>query len=253
MVVTFSHLKNEASLNGPRAVLPLLFAKRVPTSLLDVGCGIGAWMRVAIDLGVKEVFGIDGVPVVKNQLLVAPCHFGVQDLRIDWDLRQTFEICLCLEVAEHLDEKYGALLVRNLVRHSATIVFSAACPSQTGQYHVNRQWPDYWQELFNAAGFVCDDSLRWEIWDISRIEPWYRQNIFVARWAPKTAGQEPRIRGVVHPEMLSRRQFDIFCEGREEQLELIERGSQPPLWYLTTAARALFAKLARRVRNSDGH
>jgi hypothetical protein len=257
MLVTFSHCENEASLDAPRTVLPLLFGPRLPASLLDVGCGIGAWMQVSIDLGVKEVFGIDGVPLTPDQLMVPPRCFGVQDLTIRWDLGRTFEICLCLEVAEHLDQKYAPLLVRNLTTHSATIMFSAACPSQYGQHHVNCQWPNYWQGLFNAVGFVCDDSLRWKIWDISQVEPWYRQNIFVAHWAPKTAGQEPRIHGVIHPEMLSRRAFDILRKDREEQFASIEAGFQPPLWYLTTAARAFFAKLARRlgrrsVRKSDG-
>ena len=252
MLLTFSHRENEARLDTPRVVLPLLFGQRVPTSLLDVGCGIGAWMQVAIDLGVKEVFGIDGVPIAPVQLTVPPRCFGLQDLTIPWDLGRTFEICLCLEVAEHLDQKYAPLLVRNLINHSATIMFSAACPSQDGQHHVNCQWPNYWQGLFNAAGFACDDSLRWKLWDISQVEPWYRQNIFVAQRAPKMAGQEPRIHGVIHPDMLSRRAFDIFRKDRERQFASIEAGFKPPLWYLTTVARAFFAKLARRVRKSYG-
>ena len=97
-------------------------------------------------------------------------------------------------------------LVTSIVDHADTVLFSAACPDQFGQHPVNCQWPKYWQDLFNGHGFACDESIRWSIWIDSRIEPWYRQNIFFARYNPENAGREKRISPVIHPDMI-----DLFC------------------------------------------
>ena len=83
---------------------------------------------------------------------------------------------------------------------------------------MNCQWPEYWQLLFNARGYVCDDAFRWEIRNIQEIEPWYRQNIFIAKLSPKLAGHEPRIRAVVNPDMFRQKFFDVFAQ---EQIDCI--------------------------------
>jgi len=76
-----------------------------------------------------------------------------------WDLKRKFDAVLCLEVAEHLDSAFAPTLIDALIKHGNLIYFSAACPGQTGQHHVNCQWPVYWQQLFNERGFACEDDL----------------------------------------------------------------------------------------------
>jgi len=241
--IQYSHDANLHTILGAKTALGCLFGDMPPNSLLDVGCGTGTWLVAALELGVKEIYGIDGVPLADNALLFPREFFRVADLSDPIDLGRTFDLVLCLEVAEHLSANSAPSLVATLVLHSNRILFSAACPGQQGQHHVNCQWPQYWQELFNNHGYACDDTFRWEIWDIPEIEPWYRQNVFTAVRDPARAGKERRIKAVVHPEM-----FHSIDKGRGAWISHIEQGGQPILWYVSLLARALSAKLRRRAR-----
>jgi SAM-dependent methyltransferase len=181
MIIEYDHSSNLHTLVGPQATLPVLFANEKPLSLLDVGCGNGTWLKAAIDFGIPDVFGVDGVEVPPDKMYIPAENIRHQDLTRPWNLGRRFDAVLCLEVAEHLDSSFAPLLIDALVKHGDRIYFSAASPGQSGQHHVNCQWPAYWQRLFNEHGYVCEDNLRWLIWDDSQIEPWYRQNLFLAR------------------------------------------------------------------------
>jgi hypothetical protein len=125
------------------------------------------------------------------------------DLEQPWDLGRKFDLVLCLEVAEHLHENSAAHLVRSLTMHSDLVVFSAACPNQFGQGHINCQWPVYWQELFNSSNYSCFDELRDLIWDLDFPEFWYKQNIFVAKKNVHNGCNESRLSSLVHPDLYS--------------------------------------------------
>ena len=51
-------------------VLPVLFHSYMPTSVLDVGCGLGNWIQVAKSLGVKVITGVDGDYVNRSLLKI---------------------------------------------------------------------------------------------------------------------------------------------------------------------------------------
>jgi hypothetical protein len=112
-----------------------------------------------MDLGALDVLGIDGIAVPEQQLHVTRTAIELCDLSNRFDLGRRFDVALCLEVAEHLPESSSAGLISSIAAHSDAILFSAACPGQPGQHHVNYQWPSYWQALFNGEGYVCDDSV----------------------------------------------------------------------------------------------
>ena len=237
MGVDYNHAANLHTIEGPLAALPKLFPEGMPASILDVGCGTGTWLRAAFDLGVTDIFGIDGVDIPPENLLFDANRFKRYDLTAPIDLGRRFEVVLCLEVAEHLQAEFAQVIIETLTKHSDRIVFSAAIPVlQGGQHHVNCQWPEYWQGLFNRRGFVCEDSLRSRIWNDQQIELWYRQNIFLA-CHDSDAGKEPRIRSLIHPEMYSVTAAHTAISG-------IESGRIPvPLkWYLKSATKAILRK-----------
>jgi SAM-dependent methyltransferase len=243
--IDYDHDRNQHSLEGARAALSFLFRAGLPGSLLDVGCGRGMWVKSAMDMGVSDVYGVDGVDIPVDHLHFPRERFQQVNLAGSWDLGRKFDMILCLEVAEHVDASVSELLVRGLVKHGDRVVFSAACPGQAGQHHVNCQWPGYWQQRFNANGFVCDDAIRWQIWNETAIEPWYRQNMFIARNDPKGAGSEPRIRPVLHPEF-------VDCTDMRTRelkfLEQIEDGCLSTLWYVSAPFKAFCHKAGRRFR-----
>jgi SAM-dependent methyltransferase len=200
MAIDYDHSQNIHTLAGARAALSVLLGDRAPRSLLDVGCGTGTWLRAALDCGIPDVFGVDGVALTRERFHAPKTTYRQIDFTQPFALNRRFDVVLCLEVAEHLTAAAAEPFIQSLTRHGDTILFSAACPNQPGQHHINCQWPEYWQALFNRSGFACEDSLRWRIWRDGRIEPWYRQNVFQARKDP-SAGTEARIEPVIHPDM----------------------------------------------------
>jgi SAM-dependent methyltransferase len=240
--IDYDHSRNLHTAAGPREAFQEIFAAGLPRSLVDVGCGTGTWMKAALDAGIQDVFGVDGIAVPADTFLVPRSLFVQQDLTQPWDLGRRFDVALCLEVAEHLDESYAGTLLDVLTAHADKIVFSAACPGQRGQHHVNCRWPDWWQRRFNDRGYVCDDSVRWRIWGNHSIEPWYRQNLFVASHSPSSAGSEPRLPAVVHPDLLEDVAWDQVVA---KHLRQIENGSQPVSWYLSRTFLAVARKCAR--------
>jgi 2-polyprenyl-3-methyl-5-hydroxy-6-metoxy-1,4-benzoquinol methylase len=141
------------SIRSAQKVVPTVLRLVHPSSVVDVGCGRGAWLRVFQDYGVADVLGIDGGDIESSSLLIEPAHFQSRDLVHDATLAsRQFDLAMCLEVAEHLPGDVAPSLVRRLTQLSSIILFSAAIPGQGGVDHVNEQWPNYWENLFSQLG-----------------------------------------------------------------------------------------------------
>lgn len=245
MTIDYNHTANTHSTSGAQAALSVLLGNHRPASMLDVGCGIGTWLWAAQRLGIADVFGVDGVDVPDVSLLVSKRLFARHDLLKPLRLGRRFEMVLCLEVAEHLEPEASEVLIASLTEHAETIFFSAASPGQPGQHHINCQWPSYWQTIFNARGFACDDAARWRVWTDHRIEHWYRQNLFCARKDESYAGSEPRIAPVIHPDFLpGYPETEAFANA----LSQIAAGCMPAKWYLGTTYSVVSSKLRRNLR-----
>ena len=162
-----------------KTVLPLVLAGLPTDSVLDVGCGAGAWLREYAALGIHDLLGVDGEYVRPEQLLIPSEHFLARNLAQPFDLGRRFDLVQCLEVAEHLSADYAATLVDNLIRHGDCVLFSAAVPGQGGEYHVNEQPYAYWRALFAARGYRLFDWLRPQLRSRREVEPWYRYNLLL--------------------------------------------------------------------------
>lgn len=167
----------ERSLESARIVAPLIMRLAAIRSVIDVGCGLGGWLRAFSENGVPLVRGVDGNYVDPLKLYIAPECFAAVDLTKPLDLKDRYDLAICLEVAEHLDPRSGRELVGALTELAPVILFSAAVPGQGGTYHVNEQWPEYWRRIFEKRGFKMLDLIRPLIREDRRIDWWYRQNI----------------------------------------------------------------------------
>ena len=244
--INYEVTSNMHTLSGAATALRLLLESAPGVaSILDVGCGPGSWIKAAGDVGIIDVVGVDGKIPERNALFCDPECIRELDLTTEWSLGRKFDLALCLEVAEHLPSEAAANLVRRLCGHSDNVFFSAAIPGQGGQHHVNCQWPDYWQHLFNKEGFSCYDDLRWKIWDSDEVEPWYRQNIFRAKRDTVLSGQEPRIPRVVHPTMHKGMVLEAVNTASVIHRVQIEAGSQQVWWYPLAWCKAMLCKIAR--------
>lgn len=167
---------NRGALSSAAALVPAVKRWFDVKSVVDFGCGQGAWLSVWKDAGATEVLGLDGDYVDRAGLLVEPAEFHGADLSRPVLLGRQFDLVQSMEVAEHLHAKVADTFVDNLVRHGTLILFSAAVPGQLGENHVNERPFEYWRDKFAARDYVLIDALRPALRGGSGIDPWYRHN-----------------------------------------------------------------------------
>lgn len=185
-------------------VLPFLFDKINPKQVIDIGCGTGSWLYVAKKIGAENILGVDGIYIDKGLLCIDEKDFLQHDLTKPIKLSQKFDLAICLEVAEHLPDEHSDNLINILTQHADIILFSAAIPGQGGQYHVNEQYPFYWQKKFNKMGFSACDILRDKFWNNKNVEWWYKQNMLLYFKEDNNQykfGKTESIQIKVHPEL----------------------------------------------------
>lgn len=212
--VPYVHDEEVHNLEAPGAIVPLLCEALGPTSVVDVGCGTGTFLRCFKDIGVEDVFGVDGSWFDPSKLWanIEQDEFLEADLSAPLELGRRFDLAISLEVAEHLPPEAADTFVESLCGLSSVIVFSAAMPMQGGQHHLNEQWPEYWIEKFEARGYKAHDVLRPALWDNDKVFWWYRQNAMLltaagheeaaAGFGPHTARP---IWSAIHPDHLAQK------------------------------------------------
>jgi SAM-dependent methyltransferase len=130
------------------------------TSVLDVGCGMGAFLVAFQRLGVPKVEGIEHPHLyrtVGTSALPKEVSYSFLDLAepipgIYIGLWDRFDLVLCLEVLEHLPPLAADQLALNLSRLSGRLILSAAHEGQGGTLHINERPQDYWIGKFSDFG-----------------------------------------------------------------------------------------------------
>lgn len=231
-----------------QAVLGHLYQLYQPKSVVDFGCGRGAWLATAGALGSSKLKGFDGSWIGKDSLLSQEIDFTPINLaqsipKVD----QKYDLCISLEVAEHIPEVHAKSFVDALCAASDTVLFSAAIKEQGGTNHINEQRQSYWIELFKQNGYVCFDAVRPHIWENNKVEWWYKQNTFLFCHSHSEAidtdvlkQAERKIVDIVHPETF------------EERVRLFERQIQNPTlsFCLTSIKRYVTNKLLKKSRSA---
>jgi len=225
----FTH--QNGALRSARRMLPIVFDLTRPRTMVDVGCGIGAWAKAAKELGCV-ITGLDGDWVPRDQLLIDEREFVASDLSAPAPLSTQFDIAVSLEVAEHLPSGVAERFVRFVTSLAPVVLFSAAVPWQRGTGHVNEQFPAYWAELFQRCGFAPLDVIRPRCWYDQEIEFYYRQNVllFVTQSHIVDVEAAARLRPVLHPlDVIHPDALPILAQGWVEAggvarcLELLRR------------------------------
>lgn len=195
----YVHSFADDNYNSANGILPIVLKLCNPKSVLDIGCGVGAWLKFFDNHNITDYIGVDGDYVDLNKLKIPREKFISADLRKPFDLQRKYDLVMSLEVAEHLPEETADVYIETLVNHGDTILFSAALPGQGGQNHLNEKWPEYWAEKFAKHHFYFEDVIRFKIWNDHDIGWWYRQNIFLIRKGKSS--KQPSALPVVHPEL----------------------------------------------------
>lgn len=194
----FFDLETKVALSAAEVIMPWILERTGAKTVVDIGCGTGAFLSVAKANGC-EVSGYDGY-APNDFLLITLDEFHRQDLKAGVSCAG-FDLAICLEVAEHLPQSSAQDLVSGLC-DADVVLWSAAIPGQNGVDHINEQWSSWWEPYFTKCGYVGSCDIRRQLWDDRRIAGFYRQNLVV--WArPHSLGVMGMVPGVldeIHPD-----------------------------------------------------
>ena len=86
--------QGDSAERSARAVVPLVLERLRPSSVVDVGCGSGAWLKVFRDHGVVDVVGVDAPYVQHEALRIDARSFLPRDLSKPFRLGRDFDLAI---------------------------------------------------------------------------------------------------------------------------------------------------------------
>ncbi len=100
-----------------------------PKHALDIGCGLGYFVKYLRDKGV-DAWGIEGYDL--GSLFKAPGYQIKQDITQPFDLKEKYDLVMCLEVVEHIPREFEDIVFDNIVRHMGKYLLFSSAPRQQG-------------------------------------------------------------------------------------------------------------------------
>ena len=149
-------------------------------SVVDFGCGHGAWLSAFGRNGADKLLGFDGPWISPENIHDPMVRF--EPLNLAEKMTKTygkFDLAISLETAEHLEPESAKVFVENITNHSDVVMFSAAYENQGGTNHINERQHTYWAGLFSELGYVPYDLFRPVAWGNPKVDFWYQQNTFL--------------------------------------------------------------------------
>lgn len=175
----FFRYHKKYSFDSAKVIVPLLLKYYKVNSVIDVGCGNGAWLKAFQENGINNIIGYDysdlpvGEYLIDKSRIVTGIDFSKNMVKV----KDKFDLLICLELVEHLPNKSSTHFIKMLTDCTDVILFSAAIPGQMGECHINEQPPFYWRSIFNHLDFIEIDFIKPLVWKDQRVAWWYRQNI----------------------------------------------------------------------------
>lgn len=246
MHIKYKHTEEVHNFKAPKEVVPLIMELVKPSSVVDVGCGLGTWLKEFLNYGVESILGIDGVYVERKKMKIPEKFFLAKNLDEPLNIIRKYDLVISLEVAEHLKESSAEKFIETLTKLGDTILFSAAIKAQGGQNHINEQNPKYWINKFNQNGYDLYDILRPIFWNNKNVDWWYRQNMMIFTKNKIIASKLENLdsffgQNLVHPVLFQNRSLELDSL-RKEKLR-IERGYKFISYYLSLLRKALLTKI----------
>jgi len=127
-------------------------------TMLDVGCGPGGQVRVALSLGI-DAEGVDGDPRVvaeNTDITIHECDYTVNTFEREVDLIWSTEFL------EHVKEEYQENYMKTFAQGKHVFV-TFAPPGKGGNHHVNLKSAEYWIKVFADHGLVHDETITNEV------------------------------------------------------------------------------------------
>ncbi len=148
----------DGSLRSARLFMSYLFARWKPNSVVDLGCGRGAWLAACHELGVQKVVGLDGPWVERESLIDSAIDFHTTNLEQPLTTAERYDLVLSLEVAEHLQPDTSDAFVESLTQLADAIVFSAAFSAQPAPIMSTRGYTAFGLANFKRRALYCSTS-----------------------------------------------------------------------------------------------
>lgn len=123
-------------------------------SMLDIGCGPGGMVDLAIDMNI-DAYGIDGDDRLtrKNANKIIIHDFSDSS----YIHTQNFDLGYSCEFVEHVEEKYVSNFMPSFQK-CKHILLTFAPIGTKGHHHVNCNTQDYWINTFKDYGFTYDNT-----------------------------------------------------------------------------------------------
>ena len=144
-----------------------------PANVLDVGCAHGMLVEALWDSKTNDAFIVNGIDVSEYALSQARPDIqpflalhSVVDIGSVLDSTghiTRYDLAVCIEVLEHLNEADGRKAVENVCQHANRVLFSSTPDDTTEPTHQNVRPKEYWIQLFADCGFehVPDFEASW--------------------------------------------------------------------------------------------
>lgn len=123
-------------------------------SFLDIGCGPGGMVQLALNMGLRAR-GIDGDTSINYSQLGV--YIDINDYNLDsWIPLEDYDLGWSVEFLEHVDQQYLPNVFETL-KYCKYIICTAS--TMKNRFHKNVQPQEYWIQKFMSNGFEFDKEL----------------------------------------------------------------------------------------------